>query len=79
MGRRKAANSVWLQRKEMQEAGREVRQAGALWAAEGLSTVTQESGLHPEMQSGNSVSIPGGAVTSPHPEWHPVAVLQEAH
>lgn len=36
MGWRKAANSVWLQRKEMQEAGQEVRQAGALWAAEGL-------------------------------------------
>lgn len=37
MGWRKAANSVWLPRKEMQEARQEVRQAGALWAAEGLS------------------------------------------
>ena len=34
MGWRKAANSVWLPRKEMQEARQEVRQAGALWAAE---------------------------------------------
>lgn len=35
MGWRKAANSVWLQRKEMQEARQEVT-SRSLWTAQGL-------------------------------------------
>lgn len=62
-GWRKAANSVWLQRKEMQEARQEAT-SRSQGAAQGLSHCPSGSGLHPGC-SGSSVSIPGGAVTSP--------------